>query len=420
MRTVFTPDNITPDCDCALRQPDFIYYPDEPEECFNRHFRRWQSAATIAKTPGGRLFCAYNAGGIDEGPNNYIAMSYSDDDGYTWKNDYLIVDHPDSVRMHEPMLWVDPDGMLRFFWAQSYVYWDSRGGLWESVCANPSQEMPRWSEPRRLADGVMACKPIIRRDGAWLYPVSIWHNFPTKFHRFADKENASVYISTDRGITLTQLGAAYDPYSTFDENMAVERDDGELLMLIRSDRGITYSESRDGGVTWTPTARYPMPSPSARMYIGRFPSGRMLFVHNYSPDAEKPRRADMTALLSHDGGRSWRESLLLDARYPVAYPDVFIDGDGLAYAVYDRERYGDKEIHLAVFREEDIIAGRCVTVGARVGGIVCKSYGARRSPEEKSCSQWPRAFCRPLNADASPVKQYFTAFDKATENKEIR
>ncbi len=415
MRNFYSAENIDSDMNVSLLPPDFLYYTGEPEECFNKKNRRWQSAATIAKAKNGRLFCAYNAGGIDEGPNNYIAMSYSDDDGYSWRNDYLIIDHPRCVRMHEPILWVDPNGLLWFFWAQSYVYWDSRGGLWASVCADPGANEPHWSEPRRLADGVMACKPIVRQDGAWLFPVSIWHNFPTRFNRLEDKENSSVYVSFDNGRTLSFLGFSKDPLSTFDENILCGRSDGSLLMLIRSDKGITYSESTDGGVTWTLTQKYCLPSPSARMYVGKFPSGNVFFVHNYTPGAEKPQRTDMTALLSHDEGRSYRETLLLDSRYPVAYPDGFVDADGKAYVVYDRERYGDKEIHLAVFREEDIVAGRCVTEGARLGVIVCKAYGAVRTEKEKECTLWPREFCKPLNFDMSPVKQYYRSFDKASK-----
>ena len=202
MRTVYDKGHINPDKDVALLPPDFLYYPEEPEACFNRKGRRWQSAATIAKVKSGRLFAAYSGGGIDEGPSNYNCMSYSDDDGLTWRNDYLIIDHPEIVRMHEPILWVAPDGTLWHFWAQSYVYWDGRGGVWGSKCIDPDAEMPHWTAPVRLCDGVMACKPIVRNDGAWLFPVSIWHNYVTRFHSFPELEKSNVYISTDEGKSL--------------------------------------------------------------------------------------------------------------------------------------------------------------------------------------------------------------------------
>ena len=406
MRTVYDKDHINPDKDVALLPPDFLYYPEEPEACFNRKGRRWQSAATIAKVKSGRLFAAYSGGGIDEGPSNYNCMSYSDDDGLTWRNDYLIIDHPEIVRMHEPILWVAPDGTLWHFWAQSYVYWDGRGGVWGSKCIDPDAEMPHWTAPVRLCDGVMACKPIVRNDGAWLFPVSIWHNYVTRFHSFPELEKSNVYISTDEGKSLQYLGSAFHPDTTFDENCICQRRDGSILMLMRLSDGIGYSESFDGGKTWTAAARYCVPSPSARMYLGKFPDGDFLLIHHWNFD----KRDHMSALLSHDEGRSWSEVLLLDERFPVAYPDAFVDETGKVYAVYDRERYGDKEIQLAVFRKEDILAGHCVTEGARIKGVVCKAYGAERTAEERKGTLWPRQYCDPLKPPTSQLEQYYKAF----------
>lgn len=406
MRTVFTKDNINPDPDIALLPPDFLYYPEEPEACFHRQGRRWQSAATVAKVKSGRLFAAYSGGGIDEGPNNYNCISYSDDDGLTWRNDYLIIDHPEIVRMHEPILWVSPDGTLWHFWAQSYVYWDGRGGVWASKCIDPDVPEPHWTEPVRLCDGVMACKPIVRNDGAWLFPVSIWHNYVTRFHSFPELEKSNVYISTDEGKSLQYLGSAYHPDTTFDENCICQRKDGSILMLMRLSDGIGYSESFDGGKTWTAAQRYCVPSPSARMYLGKFPDGEFFLIHHYRFE----KRDHMSVLLSHDEGRSYSEFLLLDERYPVAYPDAFVDETGKVYAVYDRDRYGDKEIQLAVFRKEDILAGQCVTPGARIKGVVCKSFGARRTDEERQGTLWPRQYCDPLKPPTSQLEQYYKSF----------
>ena len=403
MRCVFTKDNINPDPDIALLPPDFLYYPEEPEACFHRQGRRWQSAATVAKVKSGRLFAAYSGGGIDEGPNNYNCISYSDDDGQTWVNDYLIIDHPDFVRMHEPILWVAPDGTLWHFWAQSYVYWDGRGGVWASKCIDPAAAYPRWTAPRRLCDGVMACKPIVRSDGTWLFPVSVWHNFPSRFNR-SEHEESAIYTSTDGGETLTYLGGVQAPTSTFDENCICERRDGSLLMLIRVRKGIDYTESFDGGRTWTPPAPDCIPSPSARMYLGKFPSGNFFLIHHYNFKG----RDHMSVLLSHDEGRSFDKVLLLDERSSVAYPDAFLDGDRV-YAVYDRERYGDKEIHLAVFREADVEAQACVTEGARIKQVVCKSHGPLRTEAEKANRLWPREYCTPVDtrSNAPENEQYF-------------
>lgn len=113
--------------------------------------------------------------------------------------------------------------------------------------------------------------------------------------------------------------AAYDAYSA-------------------TQNGINYTESFDGRRTWTTPADYWIPSPSALMYLGKFPSGNFFLIHHYQFE----KRDHMSVLLSHDEGRSYDHVLLLDERFPVAYPVVFLDGDKV-YAVYDRARYGYKE-----------------------------------------------------------------------------
>lgn len=219
-------------------------------------------------------------------------------------------------------------------------------------------------------------------------------------------EKSNVYISTDGGETLQYLGSAYHPDTTFDENCICQRRDGSILMLMRISDGIAYSESFDGGRTWSEAARYSVPSPSARMYLGKLPTGEFLLIHHYNFD----KRNNMAALLSHDEGRTWDSVLMLDERRSVAYPDAFVDETGKVYAVYDRERYGDKEIQLAVFRREDILAGECVTPDARLRGVVCKSYGARRTAEEKSRTLWPRQYCDPLRPPTTQLEQYYKSF----------
>ena len=44
--------------------------------------------------------------------------------------------------------------------------------------------------------------------------------------------------------------------------------------------------------------------------------------------------------------------------------------DGRIYVIYDRDRYGAKEILMAVFTEEDVAKGECVSKHARLKVLV--------------------------------------------------
>ena len=80
-------------------------------------------------------------------------------------------------------------------------------------------------------------------------------------------------------------------------------------------------------------------------------------------------------MLSRDDGKTWEGFLLLDGREDVSYPDAAEDGEGRIFIAYDRKRYGDKELLLAVVTEEDILAGRPVTDRCRLRVLVNRASG---------------------------------------------
>src|SRR5262249_4983971 len=157
----------------------------------------------------------------------------SDDGGKTWK-EVLTVD-PDGdgpVRAFDPELWVSPDGRLFHFWAQmDKSRRDSRLGVWCIETTDPEAAEPRWTQPRRIGDGVMMCKPLALSTGEWALPISLW--------REHDK-SAQMVVSTDRGKTWTVRGGCNVPVDArqFDEHMLVERKDSSLWMLVRTKNGI--------------------------------------------------------------------------------------------------------------------------------------------------------------------------------------
>ena len=81
----------------------------------------------------------------------------------------------------------------------------------------------------------------------------------------------------------------------------------------------------------------------------------------------------MTAVLSTDDGKTWKNGLLLDERDNVSYPDGFQTSDGKIYITYDRERSRAAEILMAVFTEDDVKAGRPVSSVIRLKQRVTKS-----------------------------------------------
>lgn len=355
-----------------------------PDEQYDPASRPFQGIPGIERHRDGRLFATWYAsreadvagGGGGEGPTNYVMLGQSDDDGVTWRDPIAVIDPPGTVRAFDPCLWIDPQERLWWFWAQSYLHWDGRGGVWTVRCDAPGADRLVWTDPRRLCNGIMMNKPTVLRDGTWLLPAAVWKrdsfrpDMADQHPDMAAERFSNVVASTDQGKTWQLRGSADVPERTADEHMVVELDDGRLWMLVRTRYGIGQSFSSDAGATWSPGEDSGLPGPDSRFHIRRLRSGRLLLInHNVDPQQSKTRN-NLTAWLSDDDASSWRGGLLLDAREAVSYPDAAEADDGSIYVIYDWNRITEKRILMAVFKEEDISAGQCVSDTARMRCVV--------------------------------------------------
>lgn len=352
--------------------------------------RLFQGIPGAATTPGDRIWATWYGGGDDEGPHNYVMVAFSDDRGDHWSGIQAIVHHPHpNVRTYDSVVWVDPDGKLWLFYAQSYAWWDGRAGTWAVTMEDPDADQPIWSEPRRLVDGIMMNKPTVLNDGRWLFPVAIWGGEPRKDdprrpdrhlpdqynHWDPDTVGTKVIVSSDKGQTFEEIASLNIENVLFDEHMFVEREDGSLWMKVRGREGMIEAISEDGGYSWSEPRMADQPHVNARFFIRRLESGNLILVRHQTPDETGvPRegpdgrrqtdRTHLTAYLSKDDGLTWEGGLVLDERLWVSYPDGDQLSDETIVIAYDIDRKGKREILLARFTEEDILAGDWISEGA--------------------------------------------------------
>ena len=314
-----------------------------------------QGVAGIERTAKGRLWAVY--GRDVESTRNFQVLKSSDDDGKSWSGVKLMILPREGTRAMSATVWIDPRGRLWVFWGQSFGAQDGRFGVWAVVTDDPDAAEPKWSEPRRLGDGILLNKPTVLKNGDWLLPASVWK---------ADN-SIRVLASSDQGKTFTLRGTANvpDPKTRGpDEPMIVERKDGSLWMLVRV-QGLAETVSSDGGKTWTPVQRIAIKHCTSRFFIRRLSSGKLLLV-KHGPLDERVGREKLMAFLSDDDGKTWGGGLLLDERDHVTYPDGVQASDGTIYVIYDHERTPAGEVLLAVFREEDVMAAKAVTGKVRL------------------------------------------------------
>ncbi len=331
--------------------------------------RKWQGIPGIERTGNGHLWVTFYSGGDKEGPDNYVLLVKSRDDGHTWSEPVLKIEPWGKVRAYDPCLWCDTEGRLWLFWAQSYDWYDGRCGVWAMVCEDTDAVCPRWSEPKRIANGIMMSKPTVLTTGEWLLPCAVWDCEVSSLNSLPEERFSNVYVSSDHGKSFRLLGGADVPNRCFDEHMVLERKDGSLWMLVRTFYGIGESVSLDRGRTWSTGSDSGIKGPNSRFFLRRLKSGRILLVNHYGFDG----RNNLTAMLSEDEGATWKGRLVIDERGSISYPDGIESEDGYIYVVYDRDRMEEKEILMAVFTEEDVLNARTQSVKSRLKIIVNKA-----------------------------------------------
>ncbi len=380
--------------DDSLNPVEIISSPDARHKTAGRQF---QGIPGVAMSPGGSLFATWYSGGVNEGPENFAVLLQSRDLGRTWSEPVAVIDPAGrNIRAFDPALWLDPQGRLWWFWAQSFspkdgTISDGSNGLWAIFTADPDAEILTWSEPVRIADGIMMNKPAVLADGTWALPVAIWGDgigggkVPD---RLASQCGANMVVSTDNGQTFSYRGGTAVPHRCFDEHMIVELKDGRLWVLVRTFYGIGQSFSLDQGRTWTPGENSGLGGPNSRFFIRRLSSGNLLLVNHADISSEAAvklyidgkswrKRSHLTAFISDNDGKTWKGGLLLDERDNVSYPDGVEDKDGVIRIIYDYERHKEGSIFMAAFKEEDVLAGKCVTSQAALKRLVNKTGGIR-------------------------------------------
>lgn len=343
----------------------------------------------IERTADGRIWAGWIGGGDNE--DAFFVLNVSDDNGETWSDPKVVIDpnNPDLEEKRRTLvgnLWLDPEGRMWLFFDQAMTYFDGRAGLWYTVCENPDDDDPRWSEPARIWHGATLNKPIVLTDGAWILPVSLWDRgkiknkkFNDAFHELDTFRMANVFISRDQGQTWNRQGGVRFPKPQFDEHHIIEREDGSLWMTARTANGIWESVSTDQGNTWSEPNKY-MEHIGSRHFICRLKSGRLLLVRHGDLEEKTRFRSKLTAFLSDDEGKTWKGGLMIDERRGVSYPDGFQAPDGTIYISYDRNRDSDGEILMARFTEEDVLSGEFQSEQARPRILISKPKGLDKLP----------------------------------------
>jgi|GEM_PF-6913879 len=366
----FSKGELSGDKDCSLNPPWIISGKYETTDHYTPNRRAWVGGASCV-SHNSSVYVATTGDnfGADETPNNYFIIRKSDDGGNSWRT-VSIFDHPDSIRMHEGVLWVDNENKLWFLWCQAYGWYDGRSGVWAAYVTGENEDgEPIWSTPKRLCHGTMAHPPITLKNGNIMLPVSIWKRYRSEHNFLPELEQSSVYISDDGLNSVKYVGGVDVNDSTFNENSIVELQDGSIYMTTRTSNAIVCNRSYDGGKTWT-ADEVVMPHTSSRTQTLNLGNGKYAMITNNNPK----RRDNITVFLSTDECKTWTPKLLLDERHPTSYPNGHMDANGRFHIAYDFDRYVFAELYYATFTLDEVEKGEIYDPNSKLKVLAVKGF----------------------------------------------
>jgi hypothetical protein len=278
-----------------------------------------KEVSRVAKLPDGKLMAVFtrNSGGTPE-----LVTRYSTDNGQTWSQIETLTTLPkDESGWGSPEPLVDQQGELQIFFLKSRKKTPSGLDIDIWHCKS-SHSRTRWNIPRRIWEGYTGSlnSVIQMRNGRILLPFSYmtrrtWAQRGEGFDAFTymGTFNCTVLYSNDDGdnwqLSPSELKVTAPDLSTYGaiEPVVVERKDGQVWMLLRTQHGRFYESLSKDGIVWSkprPTRILSSDSPAG---LVRLEDGRIAMFWNNClrfPYAYGGRHV-LHGAISSDDGETW-------------------------------------------------------------------------------------------------------------------
>jgi len=316
-----------------LRQERLVHEPifdhgDSPEAPFAACH-----AATLVQTRDGCFLAAW-FGGTREGESD-VSIWIAERREQKWSRPRRLARADDRPHWN-PVLFVSPaDGCVHLYFKTGRKPYDWR--TWRKLSYDGGIT---WSDPLILGDedsygrscGPVKNKPIILENGTWLAPnsvevyegngICVW--------------DARVDLSLDQGKTwvagdILEVDRSQISGWGVIQPTLWESTPGRVHMLLRSRCGYAcYSESMDGGHTWSRVEKTALPATDSGLDATKLDNGMIAVVCNPSePGSEL--RTPLSVFVSSDNGKSWTRRLDLEKEPgEYSYPSIVATRSGMA------------------------------------------------------------------------------------------
>jgi predicted neuraminidase len=291
--------------------------------------------STLAEASNGDILSLWYGGSYESAEDQALYFSRLKKGECAWSNPERLVWNPE-YPPGNAVIFRFPDGRIGILWGRMESPRPIRRGsgwgecrLMQRISGDHGQT---WSEDSEVEGGfswLPRNAPFTFRDGTFAVPLS---------GRVGDQRGSFLLLLNPDGKTWRPSGMILGGR----QPTAIEKEDGGLLCLLRSQPWIHRSESEDGGQTWTPLEPATLKCPDSGIALVRLASGRLLLVHN---DADSEERTPLALIQSRDGGKTWGERRILESDPgEYSYPCIIQASDGMIHLSYTYRRYSIKHV----------------------------------------------------------------------------
>lgn len=291
--------------------------------------------STLAEAPNGDLLCLWYAGSYESAEDQALYLARLPKGARQWTAPERMLWNPEQPPGNA-VIFRTPDDKVGVVWGRMEQSRPMRRGTGWSQCRlfyrTSDDNGHTWSKDTELPDSFGTLPrnvPLTLQDGRLALPISGETN--------EGRGSFLMYLGED-GSSWTRGGFA-DGGS---QPTVIQRDNGDLLALMRNHPRITQVVSTDNGTTWSAPETTDLKNPGSGIAMTRLASGRVVLVFN---DTDESDRYPLSITQSFDGGKTWEEQRTLEADWgEFSYPSVIQASDGMIHVTYTYRRYTMKHV----------------------------------------------------------------------------
>ena len=265
----------------------------------------------------------------------------STDEGRTWTKSPLFVDPAKFSVSHERALLRTREGVIISAWmngverkAPKGWHWGEASAKWTdfilpTYTCRSTDDGKTWEPPVKLSDPWCGCiHSLIQMKSGRLVLVG-QEIIPQWRHASVMWVSDDLGKSWQRGDVL-DYGVGEHDHAGSIEGSVVERADGSLYLLLRTESGFLWEATSPDGLKWTGLKQTNIKSVTCCPQLARLADGRIALLWNAPPrhnPSSGSSRAELALAFSSDETATWSQPVIVAANYApagrVSYPYLY-------------------------------------------------------------------------------------------------